>query len=390
MDAEKTVPALNIGKFQLHPECGFLPLFGPQDETISDLNELSSRLPKFIASQKMSGGVKDYVKEDDVRKHLEDHNHFRDRNATMRDLAFITQAFVWEHQKKPKNILPSNLAISIYNVAKLLDIPPILTYNHYVMHNWFRFDALKPLEPENLGLIRNFLGGLDEEWFVLVHVEIEAEAGPALAALGPAQKAALDDQRDELLKHLKTIALSQEKMLKTFKRMPENCDPYIYYHRVRPFIHGWQRNPVIYEGVEEYAGQPQKFLGQTGGESPIVPSLDTFLKIQHAQDDMIFYLRELRKYMPPNQRDFIQAVESGPSVRKYVSDRKETDPELKNAFNASVDLLWQFRDQHLQFAELYIQKQAQASPHNPTGYGTGGTPFMVYLKKHRDETLSIA
>ena len=34
----------------------------------------------------------------------------------------------------------------------------------------------------------------------------------------------------------------------------------------------------------------------------------------------------------------------------------------------------------------YIHQQAPAGAANPTGIGTGGTPFMSYLLKHREET----
>ena len=33
-----------------------------------------------------------------------------------------------------------------------------------------------------------------------------------------------------------------------FYRMPERCDPYIYFERVRPYIHGWKDNPALPEG----------------------------------------------------------------------------------------------------------------------------------------------
>jgi hypothetical protein len=38
--------------------------------------------------------------------------------------------------------------------------------------------------------LQNFLGGMDEEWFRLIHVSIEAAAAPAIAALQPLQQAA--------------------------------------------------------------------------------------------------------------------------------------------------------------------------------------------------------
>ncbi len=38
-------------------------------------------------------------------------------------------------------------------------------------------------------------------------------------------------------------------MLETLRRMPEFCDPYVYFHRVRPYIHGWKDNPAVPDGV---------------------------------------------------------------------------------------------------------------------------------------------
>jgi indoleamine 2,3-dioxygenase len=51
-----------------------------------------------------------------------------------------------------------------------------------------------------------------------------------------------------------------------------------------------------------------------------------------------------------------------------------------------VDLLAQFRDIHIGYADSYIHRQHQSYVSNPTAVGTGGTPFMAYLQKHLDET----
>ena len=141
----------------------------------------------------------------------------------------------------------------------------------------------------NIALIQNFLGGLDEEWFILIHVDIERKAAPGLAALHPSLDAAEKKDAAQLEYHLEAVHHSIEAMYAALKRMTEWCDPYIYYHRVRPYIHGWKNHPdlphgLIYQGVDAYGGQPQQFRGETGAQSAIVPSLDAMLGIGHKED----------------------------------------------------------------------------------------------------------
>jgi hypothetical protein len=55
-------------------------------------------------------------------------------------------------------------------VATSLGRPPVPSYSSYALNNYFRFEPERPIECGNLGLIQNFLGGIDEEWFILIHV----------------------------------------------------------------------------------------------------------------------------------------------------------------------------------------------------------------------------
>jgi indoleamine 2,3-dioxygenase len=171
--------------------------------------------------------------------------------------------------------------------------------------------------------------------------------------------------------------------------MPEWCDPYIYYHRVRPYIHGWKNHPdlprgVIYEGVEAHAGRPRQFRGETGAQSAIVPSLDAMLGIGHKEDMLRSYLMEMRTYMPPAHRAFIESLEARTSVRPFVGRSRRAS--LTELYNACVEGIERFRSLHLEYAARYIFRQAQTDDKNPHAVGTGGTPFMPYLTKHRDET----
>jgi indoleamine 2,3-dioxygenase len=171
----------------------------------------------------------------------------------------------------------------------------------------------------------------------------------------------------------------------------------VYYTRVRPYIHGWKNSPslpdgLIYDHVEAYAQQPQQFRGETGAQSSIVPCLDAGLGIRHAPDPLTVYLQEMREYMPPRHRVFLQALESQTDDRGrallsgYVHDRKQRHPKLWSAYRECVSLLAQFREIHIGYADSYIHRQHQTSTTNPTAVGTGGTPFMTYLQKHLDET----
>ena len=75
---------------------------------------------------------------------------------------------------------------------------------------------------------------------------------------------------------------------------------------------------------------------------------------------------------------------------KQLEHSSESFKKLINEYNKCLEEIRKFRALHLEFAATYIHKQSQIE--NPFGRGgstitgTGGTPFMKYLKKHRDET----
>ena len=223
---------------------------------------------------------------------------------------------------------------------------------------------------------------------MLIHVDIEQQAAGAIAHLMDIQSAAAFGDEAAATAHLASVALALKRVNVTMNRMVERCDPYIYFHRVRPYIHGWRNHPdipqgVVYEGVEAYGGKPQTFRGETGAQSAIVPCLDAVLGVGHAPDELRTYLMEMRTYMPPNHQAFLAHLESGTNVRSFV---EKGGRELKAAYNACVGEVETFRSKHLEYAARYIFHQAQLDTKNPHDVGTGGTPFMPYLKKHRDET----
>ena len=243
----------------------------------------------------------------------------------------------------------------------------------------------------NLAMIQNFLGGMDEEWFVTLHVNIEAAAALGLSVLLPAQEAVLQEDTRALEGYLLDLTETLQTMAALLQRMPERCHPDTYYHRVRPYMFGWKNNPdlphgMLYDGVEAYGDQPQEFRGETGAQSSIIYAFDAALGIKHEFDEMRAYLLEIRDYMPVQDRAYIEMLERGPAVREYVRQHRSTAPSLREAYNEAVRALYEFRQLHLDYAAMYILKPARAE--KTAAVGTGGTPFTVYLKKHFDETLA--
>jgi indoleamine 2,3-dioxygenase len=167
-------------------------------------------------------------------------------------------------------------------------------------------------------------------------------------------------------------------------RMMEHCDPYVFFSRIQPFLHGFVQMPVLYEGVEEFGGQRQPFAGGSAAQSTVMPLLDGLLGVRHTQDTLFEYLVELRRYMPPAHLALLESVEQGPSVRDYILAHRS--PELVEAYNSCIAQLRDFRQGHMEMTARYIVQQARQQASADGERGTGGTPFMHYLKKHRDET----
>lgn len=302
-------------------------------------------------------------------------------------LSYCGNLYLWAPDHERINRLPGNLAQGWVDVAERLERPPVLTYASQALYNFRRINPGEPIEVGNIVLVQTFLGGLDEEWFVTLHTNIEAVAAPGVARLLPLQNAAAAEDLATCISSLHEVERVVSEMIHLLSRMPERCDPDIYYHRVRPYMFGWQDNPLlpdglIYDGVAKYGGRPVRFRGETGAQSSIIPAVDAALSIAHEHDTMRAYLNEMRDYMPKRHRDFISQLENEAVLRPLVL--RSHNASLRDAYNGAIDALAAFRQLHIEFAARYILKPAKQE----TAVGTGGTPFTAYLKKHVRETLN--
>lgn len=390
--SSETKQALRLQDYDITPERGFLT---PHN---MDQVRLPAAFDPIINARRMLSGwitsgrcrtFMDQLPEIDMGAHLPQLDDAQLR-MLMVHYSFIVQAYVWG-EAEAAQILPRNLAVPYCQLAQQIGQFPLLPYSSYTLDNWGKLDPAGPISLDNIYVIQNFYGGVDENWFIMVHVEIEAKAGAALAAIPALLSAIAAHDSTQVMAQLQAIRAAWEQINPVFDRMVEKCDPYIYYHRVRPYIHGWKGNPalpegLIYQGVEAYQGKPQAFRGQTGSQSSIVPTMDALMQISHDNDPLREFLDELHQYRPPRHRKFIEDVAARSTLRDYVL--AQNNKELTDLYDDIIDHVQKFRTRHLEYAASYINKQARDSEGNPVDIGTGGTPFMKYLKKHRDESRS--
>lgn len=380
---------MKLADYGLSRERGYLANFDPAAVSLPDYLQPARTMALSLPQLIPTGRIRHFLEQlplIDLTGFYKTGTEAQHRIA-MLHYSFMVQAYVWGEPEAP-NALPACLAVPIWQVGQAIGQPPLLPYSSYTLENWARFDPAGPIDLSNIHTLQHFEGGMDEAWFILVHVAIEARAGEMLEEATKLIASAKGEDGAAMAKSLAAMNAVWDDVNAIFDRMPERCDPYMYFHRVRPWIHGWKDNPalgpgLIYEGVAETGGKPQAFRGQTGSQSSIVPAMDALLGVGHAGDPLRTFLDELHIYRPPQHRRFIDDLRAQSVLRAAV--QKLGTAELRDLYNANIRSLARFRTRHLEYAATYINRQASTAAGNDPDVGTGGTPFMRYLKKHRDE-----
>jgi indoleamine 2,3-dioxygenase len=295
-------------------------------------------------------------------------------------VGFLASAYINQVGEEPVRELPANLAVPLVRVCNLLNRPPILSYDGYALYNWKRLRPEGPIALGNIDTIQNFVHLYDEHWFILVHVEIEAIAARILDAIARVHDALESNSASAVDGAVGDIASAVNDQVRVLRRIPEKMNPALYYKTFRPYIRFFE--DVEYEadvpGAQVAAGSAalvrMNFRGETGAQSSIMPMLVAFMKIPHRPSMLTNHLADMRNYMPAEHRRLLAAVEAMPAVRGIAS---------RGNYNALLDAMAEFRSVHIGWAQEYINRWTD----DPRG--TGGTPYMKWLKQLIDETLAF-
>lgn len=159
-----------------------------------------------------------------------------------------------------------------------------------------------------MGALATYSGSVDEAWFYLVTVAIEASGAPALKPIVSAIENIELGQEEQLLDNLNDIQSCLKNMNVDLARMSEKCDPYVFYWKIRPYLAGWENMAdaglplgLIYEGVDnfwytetdEYADmshlseaervlqQYRTYAGGSAAQSSLIHTIDVAFGVEH-------------------------------------------------------------------------------------------------------------
>lgn len=359
-------------------------------------------------------------------------------------LSFMAHGYIWGGEK-PAERLPPSITYPLLQVSDHLEVPPVATYAAVCLWNYKPIFLSDELTLDNISTLVTFTGSLDEQWFYLVSVAIEARGGATIPLMLEAIQAARNGDVATVTARLRTVAEIIDELGSLLLRMYENCDPHVFYHRIRPFLAGSKnmKDAGLPHGVFYDDGSRNSSWRQYGGgsnaQSSLIQFFDIVLGVEHrptgskgaetseseaepgvAPKPRHNFIHEMRQYMPGPHRRFLQAVESVANIREFVEDHSR-DRNLTIAYDACLAMLRALRDKHIQMVSRYIivkSREARSvsrsrGPRSPDDApargrgiasisykdnpdangkpkkkmrGTGGTALIPFLKQARDET----
>jgi len=279
-------------------------------------------------------------------------------------------------------------------------------------------------------------------------VAIEARGAPMIPLMMTAIGAARRGDSSAVTRCLATFAERLTDLTAILQRMHENCDPSIFFHRIRPFFAGSKNmaeaglpEGVMYEDADGNF-EHRRYAGGSNAQSSLIQFFDIILGVKHrptgdkpsklsesereghAQAPQHNFIKEMRQYMPGPHARFLEDVSEVANIRAFVESRKDSR-ELCLAYDACLAMLSAFRDTHINIVTRYIVMKAREararsrsrspeatrrrnlatvtrtqqkidasndglqSPDAARGKklkGTGGTALLPFLKQARDET----
>ncbi|MGD9923100.1 MAG: hypothetical protein AB7V13_16900, partial [Pseudorhodoplanes sp.] len=330
--------SIDLSAFGVSAQRGFVPEHDPLNalpEPFGPLDQLAPIIPALVMNREVRRFLAALPELDTAALTTD-----AEAERAMIILSALTMAHVWGGPE-PDFTLPRNIAVPLMTLSRRLGRPPIVMHATLVLNNWRRLDLSRPPALDNLDTQFTFTGSFDEKWFYLATLGVELAGAPAIAALTAAVNASQDADDSALGDELAHVETGIRLMTAALMPMTQSCDPYIFYHRIRPFLAGWPAPGLTYAGT---GTPPQVLAGGSAAQSALLQSIDAGLGIRHEHAHTRDFLDAMLQYMPPLHRAFVAALRERSSIRTRAGSGA---PVLHDAYNACIAAADEFRRKHI-------------------------------------------
>ncbi|KAI1463898.1 Indoleamine 2,3-dioxygenase [Daldinia caldariorum] len=426
-------PIPELSDYGISPKYGFLPDTLPltrlPDPYYNKWESIGANLQSLILSKRLRGVIDRLPVLSTVG--LE---HDAEWRRAYMLLTFFAHGYIWGGDT-PRDRVPPSISVPLLDICKRLEIPPVSTYAASVLWNFKPLFVDEEIDDlDNLATLVTFTGSLDESWFYLVSVAIEARGGPIIPLMLTAVAAARQGDSATVTRCLRAFAERLDDLGELLRRMHESCDPGFFYRRIRTFLAGSKNmaeaglpHGVVYDdgsGKSEYV----QYSGPSNAQSSLIQFFDIILGVEHrptgekpdpsseterggrSRAPKHNFIQDMRHYMPGPHARFLNDVGAVANIREFVESRAASDRPLSIAYDACLAMLRAFRDIHIAIVTRYIvlpsrENRARSRSRSPQAIrnrvnlataskneehkkvkGTGGTALIPFLKQARDET----
>ena len=272
---------------------------------------------------------------------------------------------------------------AVVAVAKRLGRPPIVhARNPGAEQLASTRSGTRPVALGNVDTQATFTGSFDEKWFYLATLGVELAGAPAMVGTCRCGRIARSDGGDTRLRatHLPQSKPASGGMIAALMRMRERCDPYVFYHRIRPYLAGWPAPGLIYSG----SGTQTADLVRRQRRAKLAAAIDR-CRARHRA-------RKSGHTRFPERDAAIHAAEAsrlcGGVAREQHDPRRARCTGTRRCVRSTTPAsprTDELRRKHIGITSEYILKQADVVV-GPGTTGTGGTDFVEFLRESRVET----
>lgn len=357
-----------LQQYDIDIQNGFLPKLPP-------LNHLPVRYrPWEDLNTDMTNSIKagNFVKKVEELPHLMVENlNKRELERAIMVLGALAHAYVKE---TGHHTIPAQLAVPWVAVAEQLERLPIIAHASLVLQNWRLKDNTKAFHLDNLCTQIDFTGTKTESWFFLATTYVEKVGAAAIPLILESIYFAKKEEYEKAVDLLKQALPILKETVAALTKMYEHCDPTIFYHQVRLYFDSFKN--VKYTGTMPAI---RSYSGGSAAQSSLLQFFDMSVGMEYGKSSSREFLLDMRRYMPAPHRAFLDFVE-----KEYNLKITRTNNEVLNQVcKEVVELLIEFRNEHLKIVSQYIVRPALQSQQSITG--TGGTNPLIFLKAIRNK-----